>query len=598
MVEVNEKINYSVSEFRSKVDKLLAEIPAQEKKESKSPVLLNDLDPDILEQLSDDEVIERIRNSKQGERFSKLFDEGDTSSYNDDDSSADMALMSMLPFWTSGNAEQMERIFSHSALAQRDKWKNRADYRQMTIVHALALWNGESYGADYQHKELYDILERSDNGKILSTIGNFVSIITQDSQLSGLIADDKFSGKTIKTKIPPWGSNHDIGKPWVDKDDAHLRFYIAQNYGIRSPQVLNDAIIIAAHYNSFHPVLDYLNNLPSWDGVKRAETVFVDTLGVEDSEYTRSITIHWLLAAVKRVVVAGCKFDYCLVLAGSQGIGKTTVLEKLGVCWFNNSIDSINGKDALEQLQGSWIVELGEMQATKKADNEAIKNFISRSTDKVRLPYAHRAQEFPRQCVFSATTNDSEPLKDKTGGRRFWMLKSNANSNTTPQRLAILSDDYVNQIWAEVFQRYNEEFAANGNVNLLPPLDILAEAARLQEDFTEGGEVKTLIEDYLEKLIPTDNIWDHLTKEQRRNFIKDNNVYYLARLVEGSVKRNMVCSAEIAFELFEIEQLNKDKMTLRDIKTIMDNLKGWHKESGRSIRMGPYGTQKNIYVRD
>ena len=81
------------------------------------------------------------------------------------------------------------------------------------------------------------------------------------------------------------------------------------------------------------------------------------------------------------------------------------------------------------------------------------------------------------------------------------MIKSNATNNTTSQLLDILSDDYIAQVWAEVYQCYNEEFAATGNVNLLPPPDILAEAARLQEEFTEGGEVKTLIEDFLEKLI-------------------------------------------------------------------------------------------------
>ncbi len=591
-------IRYSISDLRSEFDKFLAAIPDQEKKESKPPVLLNDLDSNLLEQLHDDEVIDRIRNSKQGERFFKLFDEGDTSAYSDDDSSADMALMSMLPFWTAGNAAQMERIFNRSALALRDKWKEREDYRQMTISNALALWNGEFYKADY-HKESAELpVERSDNGKILPTIGNFVNIITYDPQLSGLIAEDKFSGKTIKLKIPPWGTRYDIGKPWIDKDDAQLRFYISQNYGLRSPQLLNDAIIIGADNNSFHPVRDYLNNLTSWDGKLRAENFFIDTLGVEDSEYTRSITIYWLLAAVKRVMVAGCKFDYCLVLAGPQGIGKSTVLEKLGVNWFNNSIDSINGKDALEQLLGSWIIELGEMQATKKADNEAIKNFISRSTDKVRLPYARRAQEFPRQCVFSATTNDSEPLKDRTGGRRFWMLKSTATNNTTPQRLAILSNDYINQLWAEVYQRYNEEFSATGNVNLLPPSDILAEAAKLQAEFTEGSEIISLIENYLDKLIPSSDIWDRLDKCNKRDFIKGYRVEYNNEQVIGTVKRDIVCSAEIAFELFEAEHLNKEKMLLRDINTVMANLKGWHKSSNSSTRMGPYGIQKNVYVRD
>ena len=231
------------------------------------------------------------------------------------------------------------------------------------------------------------------------------------------------------------------------------------------------------------------------------------------------------------------------------------------------------------------------MQATKKADNEAIKNFISRSTDKVRLPYARRAQEFPRQCVFSATTNDSEPLKDRTGGRRFWMLKSIATSNTTPQRLAILSNDYIEQVWAEVYQRYNEELAANGNVNLLPPPDILAEAARLQAEFTEGSEIISLIENYLDQLIPSSDIWDRLDKCNRRDFIKGNPVMYHCEYVKSTVKRTTVCSAEIAFELFEAEHLNKEKMLLA-------NLKGWHKSSNSSTRMGPYGIQKNVYVRD
>lgn len=597
IVEVND-IRYSTSYIRSEVDKFLSETHVQEKKESKPPVLLNDLDSTMLKQFSDDEIIERIRNSKQGERFSKLFDEGDISAYNDDESSADMALMSMLPFWTKGNAAQMERIFNRSALALRDKWREREDYRQMTIDNALALWNGEFYKAGYHEESAELPLERSDNGKILPTIGNFVNIITYDSQLYGLIAEDKFSNKIIKVKAPPWGTTNDIGKAWTDKDDAQLRFYISQNYGLRSPQLLNDAIVIGADNNSFHPVRDYLNNLPSWDGKPRAESFFIDTLGVEDSEYTRSITIYWLLAAVKRVIVAGCKFDYCLVLAGPQGIGKSTVLEKLGVSWFNNSIDSINGKDALEQLQGSWIVELGEMQATKKADNEAIKNFISRSTDKVRLPYARRAQEFPRQCVFSATTNDSEPLKDRTGGRRFWMLKSIATSTTTPQRLAVLSNDYIEQVWSEVYQRYNEELAANGNVNLLPPPDILAEAAKLQAEFTEGSEIISLIENYLDKLIPSSDIWDRFDKSNRHYFIKGGRIEYNNEQVVGTVRRDIVCSAEIAFELFDAEHLNKEKMLLREINTVMANLKGWHKSSNSSTRMGPYGIQKNVYVRD
>ena len=178
------------------------------------------------------------------------------------------------------------------------------------------------------------------------------------------------------------------------------------------------------------------------------------------------------------------------------------------------------------------------------------------------------------------------------------MLKSNATSKSTSQRLAILSDDYIAQVWAEVYQHYNEELAATGNVNLLPPHDILAEAAKLQEEFTEGSEFKAQIENYLEKLIPSPDIWNNLTKYQRRSFIENDTINYNGSEVRGSVRREVVCSAEIAFELFRIDQLNKEKMTLREINTVLANLEGWHKSSSSSTRMEPYGIQKNVYVRD
>lgn len=89
-------------------------------------------------------LIERIRHSQQGERFSSLFDDGDISGYTSQ-SSADQALMNMLPFWTWGNKPLMHEIFSRSALAQREKWQKRPDYQERTIEAALASWNGKCY---------------------------------------------------------------------------------------------------------------------------------------------------------------------------------------------------------------------------------------------------------------------------------------------------------------------------------------------------------------------------------------------------------------------------------------------------------------------
>ena len=549
--------------------------------------------------LTDKEIIEKIRQSKQGGLFSKLFDDGDISDYADDNSSADLALMNILPFWVNGNAEAMKRIFGLSALAQRDKWKDRADYREMTIATAIESWNGEYYGkrSDIPESYLATPLDCDDKGNVRNKTKNYITILEKDSNLKGLIAKDDFSGKLIKRKKSVWSKLDDSNRAWTDADDAQLRIYIETEYGIRSPHLLSDAIIQISLENRFHPVQEFLNNLPAWDGMERAEKFFVDTLGVDDTEYSRSITKHWLLAAVKRTFIPGCKFDYCLILSGSQGIGKSTVLSKLGGKWFNDSIDNINGKDALEQLQGSWIIELGEMQATKKAENEAIKSFISRTTDKVRLPYARRAEEFPRQCIFAATTNDSEPLKDKTGGRRFWILKSSATYSTTANRLKILTDEYINQVWSEIFHEYNQ-LSTQGSVNLLPPPEILNEARKLQEEFTEGSEISSLIINYLNIKIPKEEIWNKASKWIRRRFIEndgqtiklDDDIYV------GEELRQVVCSAEIANELFAIDNINKEKVTLREINTVLANLKGWKRESG-GTRMGVYGSQKNVYRR-
>ena len=389
----------------------------------------------------DDEVIERIRNSKQGSLFHELFDLGSTERYDGDDSSADMALMNILPFWTHGNPEQMERIFGLSALAKRDKWTERPDYRQRTIQKALDSWNGSFYGDEMAiHADISGELQLiRNNGRIVPCAENFEMILREDENLAGVLSFDQFSQKLVKKECPPWSNR--IGE-WRDEDDAHLRSYISKNYEcLRDKQLISDAITVVSHDNEFHPVKEYLESLV-WDGEKRADTVFIKALNVTDDDYARGITHFWLKAAVKRIMEPGCKFDYCLVLSGNQGTGKSTILRKLGKLWFNDSIDSINGKDAiLEVHSGAWIIELGEMQATRHSDNEAIKAFISRTKDIIRFPYDRRTQELQRSCVFAGSTNDPEPLRDKTGGRRFWILKTEVTSTDTVKRLSDITDN-------------------------------------------------------------------------------------------------------------------------------------------------------------
>jgi putative DNA primase/helicase len=88
--------------------------------------------------LSDEDLIERAKNSRHGERFWRLW-VGDASDYDNDHSRADLALCRMLAFWCSGNGARIDRLFRRSGL-MRDKWDRRTGdsaYGILTVRTAL-----------------------------------------------------------------------------------------------------------------------------------------------------------------------------------------------------------------------------------------------------------------------------------------------------------------------------------------------------------------------------------------------------------------------------------------------------------------------------
>jgi hypothetical protein len=183
-----------------------------------------------------------------------------------------------------------------------------------------------------------------------------------------------------------------------------------------------------ARLNSFHPVRDYLDGL-QWDGVKRLDYWLRDYAHAVDSEYTRAVGALLLTAAVRRVRQPGCKFDEMVVLEDPvQGSLKSTALEVLAVRaeWFADDLPlSANGKEVIELLRGKWIVEAAELSGLRRAEVQHIKALLSRRFDRGRMAYDRTTSEVPRQCVICGTTNDSEYLKDTTGNRRFWPVRTN-----------------------------------------------------------------------------------------------------------------------------------------------------------------------------
>ena len=258
---------------------------------------------------------------------------------------------------------------------------------------------------------------------IKNTLGNLRLILENDPNLKAIVFNQQLDGMEIKGRVP-W--NHP-SKYWRDADDAQLISYIDSRYGTFSARNYEIAVTKVADDRSYHPIREYLSSLPEWDGELRVDTLLVDYLGAEDNEYVRAVTRKILCAAVCRVMNPGCKFDSMLVLNGPQGVGKSTLISKLAGEWFSDSLNLSDTKDktAAEKLQGYWIMEIGELAGLRKAEVETLRSFLSRQNDVYRASFGRRATPHPRQCVFFGTTNaESGYLRDTTGNRRFWPIKT------------------------------------------------------------------------------------------------------------------------------------------------------------------------------
>lgn len=420
------------------------------------------------------------------------------------------------------------------------------------------------------------------SGIILSTRNNALLVLENDPNLKGKIAFNEFSHRPVILGDLPW-ENAEAGDLWSDNDEAALFHYLESVYEIDSPGKVRDAIGVVMKRHRHHPVRNYLKGL-EWDGQERLDSLLIDYLGAEDSEYTRTVTRKAFTAAVKRIYQPGCKFDYMLTLIGPQGVGKSLILDKLGGEWFSDSLTSVQGKEAYEQLQGVWLIEMGELTATRKADNEAIKHFLTKREDIFRVAYGRQVSVFPRQCIFVGTTNDREFLRDRTGNRRFWPVEV-FEIERTKSLWKDLTREEINQIWAEAKVRYKD------GEKLYLEGELEREAERRQELHSEENPLHGMVQEYLEKPLPKD--WNDRDLSQRRLYLDGD-----FGETEDTIKRDRVCALEIWVELMGGDPRNFRPMDARNINDVLRNMPGWKPHKGSQLSFGKLYGRQRAFIRE
>lgn len=378
------------------------------------------------------------------------------------------------------------------------------------------------------------------------TIDNLVSILLNDPEIKDTYFYNDLGRYPMRVEKD--GSQH----MWTDTDDSEMMHYIESVYNIYYPNKYYNAFNVACSKKKVHPIKALLE-AEEWDGVPRIDRFLIDIMKCEDNDYSREVSRMIFYGGISRLYKPGCKFDYMPILIGAQGTYKSTIVNWLAIHDnYAGDINTIEGKDALDNIQGRWICEFSELLAlVRTKDVEAMKSFITRPVDKYRTSYSKRTSEFPRQCIFIGTTNDSEFLYDKTGNRRYLPICVNLKPGELDGK-----EEYVRQYiigcWREALYLFK-----NNKTYLSIPGKYYKDVVDAQNNAVEDDPKLGLVLDYL----ASKNVDDR------------------------------VCAMEIFTNCFNGIKRNFSRLDAKEISRILSSLPDWQRKNS-THRFETFGTQR------
>ena len=410
-------------------------------------------------------------------------------------------------------------------------------------------------------------IEMDENGKVIRSLENLEKIILSITPIAYNELTNVIEIKDKQGKI----------KPLEKRDKELFRMEIEKRFKFKAKVIdLDTAIVSASDKFRYHPIKKKITST-EWDKIPRAESFFIDVLGVEDNVYNRECTRKWLLASLTRLFNNGVKFDEMIILQGGQGIGKSTTLQRLSLGYYTDITEKL-GDEVTFKVMRTWLVELSELSTMMKTDSDSFKAWLSATKDTVRKKYGGDPDDYPRTFTVLGTTNNKEILKDRTGNRRYWLMY--CDKDKIKNTIWNIDNNYILQLWSEVYQWYlNKE-------NLLISDETKLHMEKLSSGALEYNPLEERINSILEMQVP--NAWHTLLSNNGSRFEYYNHVNDHISFGAYSDKFPQetqildITTGELHFLLGDGTSFNKDlrgNTLAKEINQVMNNLPNWMKSN-------------------
>ena len=422
-----------------------------------------------------------------------------------------------------------------------------------------------------------------EKGKVIQTLENIEKIILSIIPIAYNELTDVIEVKDKQGKI----------KPLEKRDKELLRMEIEKRFKFKAKVIdLDTAIVSASDKFRYHPIKNQILAV-SWDEVPRAETFFIDVLGVEDNVYNRECTRKWLLASLTRLFNNGAKFDEMIILQGGQGIGKSTTLQRLSLGYYTDITEKLSDEVTFKVMR-TWLVELSELSTMMKTDSDSFKAWLSATKDTVRKKYGNDPDDYPRAFTVLGTTNKKEILKDRTGNRRYWLMY--CDKDKIKRTIWSLDNNTILQLWSEVYQWY-----LNGE-NLLISNETKLYMEKLSSGALEFNPLEERINNILDMYVPND--WKEIINDNHKRYEYYYHVNNYVTYGKGNSRFPLqtqifdITTGELCYLLGDGEEFYKDlrgNTLAKEINQVMNNLPNWKKSN--NIRRSHSGRTLRGYIR-